>query len=217
MYLEINGTNYVIHLKSNHKHISIRKINDADVHLNVPVDFPQDYLISYIKTELQNDISRYTISSNNDSVEIIQLFDKNFKINNQEGNLPYIKGETIFVNLNNVKSIAKRDFLKKTLLLNKINSLISSLEDELNVLFPTINLKKFKTKYFSICPKTNTITYNKTLVDKSQDFITYVVVQSFGNYFDFSTDRINTLAKKYVHDYKHCERILKYEQERINT
>ncbi|MCA5006815.1 YgjP-like metallopeptidase domain-containing protein [Sphingobacterium bovistauri] len=213
MYLEIDGKSYVIHLKSNIKHIMIRNVSEIEIHLNVPVDFPHESLITYIKTELINDITQFNEIEKVNLEESIHLFDKNYKIRHIYTGNPYLKDDILYTNVKELKSTIKRESLKSTLLQNKINSIISRLEDDLNVIIPAINLKKFKTKYYTICPKSNLITFNRTLVDKSHEFITYVVILSVGDFLKYSKEEIDNLTKVHITNWRHCERIWKYEQQ----
>ena len=212
MYLEIDKKSYFIHLKANIDGIQLKKIEGDLVHLDVPVLMPQENLISYIKNEFTN----HTVNHKKSYIfdyEPIKVFDKLYPIRIKDIETPYLMQEVVYANTRHVISKVKLELLKQQLLLNHINNILSMLEEELNVILPVINLKKLKTKFYAICPTIQIITYSKILIEKSLDFVNYVIIITVGNFLKFSDDQIYYLLKKHVSNWKHCERIFHYEQQ----
>ena len=217
MYLEIDGKNYIIHLNSNNQHIRIQRIVDDVVHLIVPIEMPQEYLLTYVKTELKKDISRFKRNKGTNVANSLTIFDKNYNIRITDTKYPFIKNEILHLNQNILSSKKEIKLAKEQILLNQINSTYSTIEEDINLMLPNINLKKFKTKFYSICHKSNHIIYCKTLLEKPLDFINYIVILSIGSYLNYSIEEIKLFGKRYVLDLKHCERICNYERKGIKN
>ncbi|WP_160069160.1 YgjP-like metallopeptidase domain-containing protein [Sphingobacterium bovisgrunnientis] len=211
MYLEIGEKTYFIHIKTDIDSIILKKIEHEIVHLDVPARIPQENLIVYIKQELPKLISAHKKSLNT-SLTQISLFDKIYPIKIEPILSAHIKNEILYGNKKHFSTATNLEKLKFTLLLNFINSKLSYLEEDLNLILPETNLKKLKTKYYSICHTNGYITYSKTLIDKSKDFITYVVIRAVGIFLRCSEEQIDDLINKYVSNPKHFERVFKYEQ-----
>jgi len=211
MYLEIDEKTYFIHLKTDIDSIILKYIEQEIIHLTVPARLPKENLIAYIKKELPKLISAHKLSATIDITEL-SLFDKLYPVKLDGSSLAYIKNDIVYTNIKSLATKANIDKLKYSLLLNFINSSLSHLEEDLNLILPVVNLKKLKTKYYSVCHTNEYITYSKTLIEKSKDFITYVVILAVGDFLRCSENQVNDLINKYVSNPKHCERVYKYEQ-----
>lgn len=211
MFLEIDGKAYFIYPRTDIDYIRVKKVDKDAIHLYVPALLPHNNLTLYIQKELPKILSN---AKNNvfTSISELSLFDKKYPIRITNISAEYIENDIIYTNENTLASTTKIEKLKFTLLENAINQLFSDLEETLNIILPSIKLKKLKTNYYSICHTKEYITYSKTLIDKSKDFITYVVILAVGKYLNCSEEQINDLMNKYVLNPKHCERVYKYEQ-----
>lgn len=212
MYIEIEGNSYFIYPKTDIDVIVIKKIADKTIHLKVPSQLPQDSLITYIKTQLPKKVAKYQ-KEEVFRTESINIFDKTFPIKFVVTDSPYILKGVINCDIRSVSSKSKMESLIQHLLLNHINNMMSTLEEELRLILPEIKLKKLKTKFYSNCHNTQSISYSKELIEKSLDFITYVVILSVGDFLKYTEDQLYYLWNKYVSDWKQCERIFKYEQQ----
>jgi predicted metal-dependent hydrolase len=212
MYLEIEGKNYVIHLKTDIDTIYMRKVENDIVHLNVPALFPQENLIHYIQKELPK-VIRKKSKKLVFEVHELNIFGRNYPIKLEVDETSYLKNNILYTHPKFLSTKSSIEKLKDSLLLNFLNDSMSMLEEELNIILPEIKLKNLKTKYSSICHNKQHITYAKALKEKSKDFITYVVILTVGKFLKYSEDQIYFLLNKYVSDWRHCERIYKYEQQ----
>lgn len=212
MYLEIDDKNYIIHLKADIHNVILHCVDDQYIHLQVPALLPQENLIAYIRQELPR-VIKYAKKLTPHKIVELHLFDKIYPVKISETESLHIKNEVIYANPKDLGTKAKIEKLKLNLLLNFINDTLSVLEQDLNVILPEIYFKKLQTKYYSICHNTQRITYSKTLIDKSKDFITYVVILTVGFFLESSKEQIDFLINKYVSNSKHCERIYNYEQQ----
>ncbi|MGN0002894.1 MAG: YgjP-like metallopeptidase domain-containing protein [Sphingobacterium composti] len=211
MYLEFGDKTYFIHLKTDIDSIRIKKIDPDVIHLNVPALLPQDNLILYIQKELPKVISDAK-KIKRTSITELEIFDKKYPIRIINLSTSYIANDILYTNTDTLKSKIKIEELKLKILRNTIDQLLSNLEEELNVILPVIKLKKLKTKYYSICPTNEYITYSKTLIDKSKDFISYVVIMAVGRYLLCTEEQSSDLINRHVLNPKHCEKVYNYEQ-----
>lgn len=211
MYLEIDEKTYFIHIKTDIDSIILKNIEQEIIHINVPARLPHENLITYIKKELPKLISKYKLSETVDITEL-SLFDRVYPVKLDGSSLVYIKNDIVYTNIKSLATKTNIDKLKCSILINFINSKLSYLEEDLNLILPVIILKKLKTKYYSVCHTKEYITYSKTLIDKSKDFVTYVVIIAVGNFLRCSEEQVNDLVNKYVSNPKHCERVYEYEQ-----
>lgn len=211
MYLEIDEKTYFIHLKADIESIILKNIEQQVIHLYVPARLPHENLVIYIKKELPKVLKAYK-KSEISAITELYVFDRTYPVKVDETSSAYLKNNIIYANASSFATKRNIDFLKYSLLLNFINSKLSYIEEDLKLILPVINLKKLKTKYFTICHTKEYINYSKTLIDKSQDFITYIVILAVGNYIRCSEEQVNDLMNKYVSNPKHCEKVYKYEQ-----
>jgi predicted metal-dependent hydrolase len=211
MYLEIDEKTYFIHLKADIVSIILKNIEQQVIHLYVPARLPHENLVIYIKKELPKVLKAYKKLEISAITELF-VFDRTYPVKVDETSTAYLKNNIIYASACNFATTRNIDFLKYSLLINFINSKMSYIEEDLKLILPVINLKKLKTKYYTICHTKEYITYSKTLIDKSQDFITYVVILAIVNYVRCSEEQVNDLISKYVSNAKHCEKVYKYEQ-----
>lgn len=210
MYIEVDGKEYFIHLNSNSKLIRIKKVEDDTVHLEVPVSWSEKSLLSYIRTFLNKEIPQPIVKH---TEQTLQLFDKTYPVKFIISESPYMENNTIYTNFKNFSNKSLIEKLKTSLLKNLINNKISIIEEDLNILLPDVHIRKLKTNYYTICPSTNRVTFNKKLIDKSISFIRYIVILMSSKYLNLSQEESQNLLNKHISDWKHCERILKYEQQ----
>lgn len=211
MLIEIEDKNYKIYPKSAQEGIKIRKIVNDTIHLDVPAHYTQEMLTAYVRNILPKELKSYTKS--NPSSSYFSIFGNKYPIRYKHISQAYFHDGIIYLPEGMVLRQKNSEKIKLLLLQNFINSCLSTLEEELNHLLPQISIKPLKKNYFSISKEKNKITYSKKLIEKEQQFVFYIIIKSI----EIILDRESTLnlVQKFVANYRHYDKIIAYEQLRI--
>lgn len=212
MHIKFEGKDYFIHIKDALDHIRVIGVAEKAIRLEVPALMPEDSLLYYLKHNLSEDIADWDFKSKH-NIYTVEIFDKKYSAKIKATNIPYIQSNCIYCNESYLSSLSGVEKLKEQLLLNFLNDSLSKLEEDLGMLLPAIKLRKIKTNYFSICHKTNHITFSKKLINKTSSFITYVILAAVNTFRDVNDTDGKQLIQKYVPDWKHIQQILVYERQ----
>ena len=211
MFIQVDNQDYIIHLHNQLKSIEIHKIDGDIIHLNVPTSLHTDLLISYIKTNLRKEIQRY----NNHSKALpseFKLFDSSFNISYINSSSAYIKDKILYTNKKYINNKSNQQKLKDELLKNLINKQFAILEEDLNCQLPDIEIGFLKTHLYKFNKNSNSIKYNKSLVNQKHEYITYNVILSIFEYINRDTLSPESLLDKYVPNWKYIQKIIAHEQ-----
>jgi len=211
MYIEIDNLYYYFHLEANLDQISVSKITDEAIHLQVPARMSQAELKSYIKCYAHN--FKLQAETTDFIDKKISMFEMNYQLLIMEGvKHPYINGAAIMLPINFKINTAKLKQLKEDVFLNEINKLISFWEEKLNVLIPPIKLRKLQTNTYYNCHNTNFITVNRILADKPKNLFNLIIADLVFAFSKINEEDREQLLDNHVKDWKHLQKILAYER-----
>lgn len=210
MYIEINGEKYHLSIRDSGDDIRIIEQKDDVTYLAVPARIPHDNLISYLK-EVSFTITNSGLSGKAEVAGTVRLFDTDFTLFIQPVlKSTFIKGKAVFAKKKPTTEAAW-DRLAEDLLMVEIKVNIGFWEEILDVFINTINLRKLKTNFFTFCKDDRGITFNKSLIHRSREFISYVCAVAIFDCLDIEEDEATELKNKYIKDWRHYQKVLSYE------
>lgn len=210
MYIEVEGKTYYISISDNERGVSWIGQKGDVAHIAVAARLSQDELIVYLKSQ---DLNKWIEKKESVTDTIsIQLFDSSFTLIVHKGiQHPYVKGKSIYTSKNPTTQPAL-DRILESLLLQEIKQHICFWEELLDSLINVIHLRKLKISYYIANPASKKLTFEKKLVHKSKEFIAYLCAIAVFECLGVEYSRREQLGAKYVKDWKHQQRVFKYEQ-----
>lgn len=217
MYISFENYQFEVRLNNKNSTVYIENKHDETYIIRVPLDFKDDELIQYLKTNVKKLIQDF---EKQQQVYIqpktIKIYNKEFLyVHNPNAVGSFKKNNSIIISSHSLRSHKQ---IIKDILLFDINGLISFWEENLHFLIENIYLKNYKTKSFKICNYSKAIDFSISLKDYSYSYLEYTVAKAIFEYLKLDEIQQIELFEKFVNDWRQNKRISDYERDvRIQT
>lgn len=208
MLWEIDGHTVQVDLKDLSE-IQVYAWTATDKSLAVPVGMPQEEALWAI---------RQLIKTGAPAMEVyfdeLALFGRSYtlKITRNAMLQPYLQGSVVHCAAKRLPlSLAARKALAETLLLQQLSQFVGHWEEKLHLLVQTIEIRKFKTKAFTICLDSKVLVFSKSLLDKPLEWINYTTLYALLAFTNWDQETKNNFIKTQFPLWKIYHKSLAYE------
>lgn len=209
MYIEVEGQNYLITVHASVEKITVSGIKSDYIQISAPANLPQSELLVYLKNNKNQLIKSF---NKENKIQKIEIFDQSLSLVIKE-NLrePYMQNNIIYGS-DGISTSAQEQKLKEKLLLQVLMNLIGQWEERLGYMLNEIKLRLLKTNHYTVCYKTNNMTFSKSLINRNLNFISYIVATAVLDTLKINDGRREQLLDKHVKDWKFSKKINSYDR-----
>lgn len=157
----------------------------------VPAGMPQEEALWSIRQLLKSGAKPVQVY-----FEELPIFGRNYavKITLKGTQKPYLVGTLIHCSAARVPlSQQAREKLSEALLLQQISQFVGYWEEQLHLLLQDIQIRKFKTKAYTVCLDTQGITFSKNLGHNPLEWINYTVLIAMLTFTNWDMESKNKL------------------------